>query len=88
MPDSTTAIEQLDAIDAEDPNPLEVGGEHRPSEVVAAERLEAWALTVNPDASEAIRLARRCQHLKRWAFLRSEYPDGRVGYLKWRKESA
>lgn len=82
----TTAIEQLNAINAEDPNQLEVDCERRPRELVAAERLEAWVLKVNPDASEALRLACRCQHLKRWAFPRSEYPEGRVGYLKWRKD--
>lgn len=87
MPDPfTTAIEQLDAINAEDPNQLKVDGERCPRELVAAERLEAWVLKVNPDASEALRLASRCQHLTRWAFPRSEYPEGRVGYLKWRKD--
>ncbi len=24
--------------------------------------------------------------MKRWAFPRNEYPEGRVGYLKWRKD--
>lgn len=82
----TTAIEQLDAINAEDPNRLKVDGGRRPRELVAAERLEAWALKVNPDASEALGLASCCQHVKQWAFPRSEYPEGRVGYLKWRKD--
>ncbi|MGB5809939.1 MAG: DUF4202 domain-containing protein [Polyangiales bacterium] len=82
----STAIEQLNAINAEDPNGLEVDREPRPRELAAAERLEAWVLKANPDASEALRLASRCQHLKRWAFRRSEYPEGRVGYLKWRKD--
>lgn len=81
----TAAIEQLDAINAEDPNQLKVDGERCPGELVAAERLEAWVLKANPDASEALRLASCCQHVKRWAFPRGEYPEGRVGYLKWRK---
>jgi hypothetical protein len=27
----------------------------------------------------------RCQHLERWRVPRSSYPEGRAGYLTWRK---
>jgi hypothetical protein len=41
-----------------------------------------------PQASEALRLAVRCQHLKRWAIPRSSFPEGKVGYLSWRKQES
>jgi len=80
------AIEQFNTLNGEDPNQLEVDGEARPKELVHAERLEAWVRRVNPDASVALLLASRCQHLMRWTVPRSDYPEGRVGYLKWRKD--
>src|SRR5262249_52630810 len=38
-----------------------------------------------PDASEALRLAARAHHLRRWTIPRSSYPSGRPGYLRWRR---
>ena len=38
-----------------------------------------------PDASEALRLAARCQHIRRWTTPRDEFPMDRIGYLQWRK---
>jgi hypothetical protein len=42
-------------------------------------------LRLCPDASEALRLAARCQHLCRWQIPRSDYPMTRAGYLQWRE---
>ncbi len=39
-----------------------------------------------PDAPELVQLAVRAQHLRRWEVPRSDYPDGRAGYLRWRAE--
>lgn len=80
------AISRFNALNARDPNSIEVNGELRPKELVFAERLEAWVLRMHPDASDALRLAARSQHLQRWSVPRSDYPPGRVGYLKWRKD--
>jgi hypothetical protein len=82
------AVERFDAMNARDPNPLVVDGVSRPRELVQAERLEAWVKKLAPDASVALRLAARCQHLCRWEIPRASYEEGRVGYLKWRKELA
>ncbi|KAJ1024781.1 hypothetical protein NDA16_002821 [Ustilago loliicola] len=35
---------------------------------------------------ELLRLAARCQHLERFLTPRSSYPDGKAGYLKWRRD--
>lgn len=31
-------------------------------------------------------LAARAHHLRRWAVPRSSYPEGRAGYLRWRRD--
>ena len=38
-----------------------------------------------PDASEELKIAARCQHIARWRRPRKDYPNGRVGYLTWRR---
>ena len=38
-----------------------------------------------PDASDALQIAARGQHVERWKLKRTEYPEGRAGYLAWRK---
>lgn len=40
------------------------------------------------DASEALRLAAHCQHLRRQQLPRSAYPEGVLGYKRWRSELA
>src|SRR5262245_60342841 len=47
--------------------------------------MEAWLLRLAPASSELLRLAARCQHLERWTVPRKSYPEGRAGYLTWRK---
>jgi len=58
----------------------------RPRLLVQAERLARWVERLEPEASEALRLAAHCQHLERWKIPRSDFPEGRVGYLTWRTE--
>jgi hypothetical protein len=80
------AIAAFDRENAEDPQTIDVAGVARPRELVDAERLSAWVLRLAPDASEALRLAARCQHIRRWQIPRSSLPAGRVGYLQWRTQ--
>jgi hypothetical protein len=80
------AISAFDRANSEDPHALNVAGEARPRELVDAERLSAWVERLVPDASEALRLAARCQHIRRWQIPRGSYPAGRVGYLQWRTQ--
>jgi len=75
---------RFDAANAEDPNTINVNGKPRPKELIFAERLSAAVLSLDPDASTALRLAARCQHIRRWKMPRSTQPMGRTGYLKWR----
>jgi len=80
------AIAAFDRENAEDPQKLSLGGQERPRELVDAERLSAWVERLAPDASEALRLAARCQHIRRWQIARASFPEGRVGYLQWRTQ--
>lgn len=80
------AIELFRQANARDPNRVLVDGELEPRQLVEAERTLAWVMRLDPQASDALRLAAHCQHLRRWEIPRNTFPQGRVGYLKWRKE--
>ena len=79
------AIARFDAAHAEDPEKDAAG---QPAELVYAQRMSAWLAKLAPDASAALRLAVRCQHIRRWAIRRSDYPEGVAGYRKWRVDEA
>src|SRR5437867_5080829 len=70
------AIARFDAANAQDPRDIELP---------YAQRLSAWVERLAPVASESLRLAAHCQHLRRWEIPRESYPAGRVAYLKWRE---
>jgi Domain of unknown function (DUF4202) len=78
------AIHRFDAANAEDPHLEVVDGVSYPKELLYAQRMTSWLDRFAPDASEALRLAVRCQHIRRWTMPRSQYPMDRRGYLQWR----
>ncbi|MEW5710124.1 MAG: DUF4202 domain-containing protein [Pseudomonadota bacterium] len=82
------ALTLIDAVHREDPQVEVVEGIARPSEALYAERMSAWVERLQPDASELLRLAVRCQHLRRWTIPRDRYPTGRLGYHQWRTAQA
>lgn len=57
-----------------------------PSEYFYALKLYEWVKKLEPQASESLLLASRAQHIGRWEISRKSYPEGRVGYLKWRSD--
>lgn len=79
------AIRRFDEANARDPNIQLVNGVAQPRELAYSHWLTEWALKLCPAASEALRLAARCQHLCRWITPRDSYPMTRVGYLQWRE---
>lgn len=80
------ALEAIDAANAADPNRITVAGQERPKELAHAEMVTEWVRRLRPGASEALLLAARAHHLRRWTVPRSSYPDGRAGYLRWRRD--
>ena len=81
----STAMADIDAVHAEDPEKDAAG---QPKELAYARRMSVWLAKLAPQASEHLKLATRCQHLRRWAIPRASYPEGKVGYLRWRKEES
>jgi hypothetical protein len=79
------ALARFDEENSCDPNHETVDGVKRPRELIYAQWLTDWVLRLNPNASEELRLAARCQHLRRWEIPRNSYPMTRVGYLQWRE---
>lgn len=77
-------IEEFDAINAQDPHMENVNEAEMPKELVYGHRMSGMLLEFCPDASETLRLAARCQHIKRWEIPREEFPMDRKGYLMWR----
>jgi hypothetical protein len=80
------AVERFDEVNAADPRMDRLNGEMHPRELVYARRMTDALARFEPDASEALRLAARAQHIQRWILPRSEFPDGRSGYKRWRTQ--
>ncbi len=78
------ALRLIDEANSEDPNNERFEGEEYPKELLYSMRMTNWLDTIEPQASEALRLAVRSQHIRRWEIPRSEYPLGRKGYHQWR----
>jgi hypothetical protein len=78
------ALVAIDAANAGDPQRISVRGDVRPKELAHAELVSEWVERLRPDASEALRLAARAHHVRRWEIPRVRYPEGRSGYLRWR----
>ncbi|MCG1035191.1 DUF4202 domain-containing protein [Polaribacter sargassicola] len=81
-----TAIAIIDKKNAEDPNTYKVAGIDYAKELLYSQRMTRTLLQFDPNASKALQIAARAQHICRWQIARSEYPMDRVGYLKWREE--
>src|SRR5690606_22484791 len=68
----------------QDPNRETADGKEFPKELLYAERMSAMLERYQTNASEALQLAMRCQHIQRWKIPRSDYPMTRAGYHQWR----
>jgi hypothetical protein len=79
------AFAAIDAANGADPARIVVRGEERPKELAHAELVTEWVRRLEPEAGEALLLAARAHHLRRWTIPRGSYPEGRSGYLRWRK---
>jgi hypothetical protein len=81
-----SALRRFDEENSQDPNREPVNGQQLPRELVYARWLSEWVLRLSPRASEALRLAARAAHLRRWSIARSSYEMTRGGYLRWRAD--
>lgn len=80
-----TAIAAFDALNAQDPNLQQTAdGKQQPKELVYAQRLSEMLNRYAPQASEALKLAARAQHVQRWTIPRADFPMTKPGYMQWR----
>jgi hypothetical protein len=82
------AIELFDVYNQQDPRKIVVNGSEYSYEYFYALQLYNWVKKLEPEASDVLLLASRCQHIGRWQKPREEYPADRIGYLKWRTDLA
>ncbi len=76
------AFALIDAANAADPN----NDDGHPAAAVYGLRMTAEMSRLFPDAPEVLQIAARGQHVERWLLPRRDYPEGREGYLAWRRE--
>lgn len=80
------AINRIDELNKQDPN-IEIDqGKEFPKEFLYSLRMSDFLDQFEPRASEQLQIAARAQHIARWKIDRDEYPQTRVGYIKWRNE--
>lgn len=72
----------IDAANAADPR----SEDGQPAELLYGQRMTAEQARLYPDAGDALAIACRGQHVERWLLPRSDYPEGREGYLTWRRD--
>lgn len=78
------AIAAFDKANSEDPNKEVFEGNSYPKELLYAQRMTEMQERYAPEASEAVKLACRAQHIQRWKSPRSDYPMDKKGYMLWR----
>ena len=81
------AAAAIDAANAADPNRVAVrGGTPEPLAFVHGRLAADWVRALVPDPPEELLLAARAHHLRRWELPRSSYPEGKAGYLRWKRD--
>jgi len=91
MSDSSRAsrvIDKMFSAHGEDPRVVELEGRIEPWSVFYHERMLAWLERLQPAPSELLRIAAAGQHIRRWKTPREDYPEGKLGYKKWRYDLA
>lgn len=81
-----TAYKAFDIANSKDPNSELVNNIETPKELIYGQRMTSVMEVFEPNASIALKLAARCQHICRWEIPRKDYEMNRVGYLTWRAD--
>ena len=80
----TQALALIDKANRADPG-FDNG---QPAALVYGQRMSAELDRLFPDAGDVLQIAARGQHVERWLLPRADFPEGREGYLDWRREQA
>lgn len=78
------ALTAIDTANAADPDT----SEGAPAAQLYGQRMSDEVNRLFPQASEPLKIAARGQHIERWVLKRADYPQGREGYLTWRRDLA
>ncbi|KAL4774150.1 hypothetical protein BDW60DRAFT_165929 [Aspergillus nidulans var. acristatus] len=82
----------IDAAHAQDPKTTTPSDPESspvlPYELHYANKMTKYLSLRSPSASEALRLAVRAQHLRRWEVPRTDFPATKIGYHSWRSHLA
>lgn len=84
--DLTAAVAAVDEANAADPNVVEWQGRAWPRAQLQGVLATDWLDALDPTASDEVYLAARAHHVRRWTIARADYPTGRSGYLRWRRD--
>ena len=80
------AIKAFDLANSADPNQVEWNSKNWPKELLYSQRMSEMLMSFEPEASEPLKLAARCQHICRWTVPRDDFPMDRKGYHTWRNK--
>ena len=78
--------EAIDAANRADPQAIEVDGAQVPANLIYGQRMTAEMERFEPQASEALKIAARGQHIERWILPRASFPMDKPGYYRWRRQ--
>lgn len=77
-----SVLNAIDAANAKDPRQ----DNGQPEALLYGQRMSEECARLFPEAPEILQIAARGQHVERWVLKRLDYPEGRAGYLKWRRD--
>jgi hypothetical protein len=89
------ALAAIDAANESDPTSIMVRGQLLPLAFAHGRLASGWVIRLVDESvaadpmaplDEALVIAARAHHLRRWEVPRTDYPEGRPGYLRWRKD--
>jgi Domain of unknown function (DUF4202) len=82
----SVALQAIDAANALDPTIVTVRGAPQPLALVHGQLAAEWVRTLQPDGDPLLQVAARAHHLRRWELPRAQYPEGKAGYLRWKRD--
>ena len=81
------ACEAIDTANSADPTLVTVRGVDVPLALAHGQLAAEWMLSMHgADVPPEWLVAARAHHLRRWQVARATYPEGKAGYLRWRKD--
>lgn len=83
-----TVLDMIDAANNADPTIETTEETSAPAALLYGRRMSEVLNEFAPDAPELLQIAVRAQHIERWKRKRSDYPEGKPGYLQWRRDAA